>query len=92
MGVMFLAFAKDTSDASIRARLSKPIGTEAIKRLAGRAAAQIVNYDVASDTPVFTDDLAPVEEITRRMLNHAAASQRQDHSPRAVPTTASSED
>lgn len=89
---MFLAFAKGTSDASIRARLSKLTGTEAIKRLAGRAAAQIVNYDVASDTPVFTDDLAPVEEITRRMLNHAATSQPQDHSPRAAPTTASSED
>jgi spermidine synthase len=66
---MLLAFPKETSEAPIRARFSKFEGDEAIKRLARRAEAQITEIEVPAGTTVFTDDFAPVEEITRRMLN-----------------------
>ena len=66
---MLLAFPKEKTEASIRTQLKNVEGTEAIKRLAKRAEAQIANLDVPTGTIVFTDDIAPVEEITRRMLN-----------------------
>jgi spermidine synthase len=66
---MLLAFPKEESEAWIRARLDKFRGNEVIKRLARRAAAQIVVSEVPAGTAVFTDDMAPVEEITRRMLS-----------------------
>jgi spermidine synthase len=66
---MLLAFAKDTSEASIRARFHRFEGDEAVERLARRAAGQIAKFEVPAGTTVFTDDFAPVEEMTRRMLN-----------------------
>jgi hypothetical protein len=66
---MLLAFTKQTAEASIRARLGQFEGNEAIKRLARRAEAQIVECEVPAGTTVFTDDFAPVEEMTRRLLN-----------------------
>jgi len=66
---MLLAFPKEESEAWIRARLAKFGGNEVIKRLARRAEAQIVESEVPAGTIVFTDDFAPVEEITRRMLS-----------------------
>lgn len=66
---MLLAFAKETSEASIRARLNNFEGDGGIKHLARRAEAQIAEFQMPAGTTVFTDDFAPVEEITRRMLN-----------------------
>ena len=66
---VLLAFPKHASAASIRARLSRYEGDEAIKRLARRAEAQVADFEVPAGTTVFTDDFAPVEEMTRRMLN-----------------------
>ena len=66
---MLLAFGKETSEASIRARLNRYEGDEAIKRLARRAAAQVAEFQVPAGTTVFIDDFAPVEEMTWRMLN-----------------------
>jgi hypothetical protein len=66
---MLLAFPKNTSAGSIRARLNRYEGDEGIKRLAKRAEAQVADFEVPAGTTVFTDDFAPVEEMTRRMLN-----------------------
>ena len=66
---MLLAFATETSEATVRSRLRAFDGEAAIQQLAKRAQTQISNFKVPPGTPVFTDDLAPVEEITRRMLN-----------------------
>jgi len=65
---MLLAFAQQTSASEIRARLGSFRGRVAIRDLARRAASQIADFGVAEGTAVFTDDWAPVEEITRRML------------------------
>jgi spermidine synthase len=66
---MLLAFTKQTATASIRARLSTFEGDEAVKRLARWAEAQVTEFEVPAGATVFTDDFAPVEEMTRRMLN-----------------------
>jgi len=66
---MLLAFPKETSEASVRARLRSFEGSHAIERLARRAAEmQIARVSVPAGTAVFTDDFAPIEGITRRML------------------------
>ena len=66
---MLLAFAKATPESAIRARLLAFAGNEAVERLAKRAGKQIAEIAVPPGTIVFTDDFAPVEEMTRRMLN-----------------------
>ena len=66
---MLLAFPKETSEASMRARLNRFEGDKAIQRLARQAEPQIAELKLPAGATVFTDDLAPVEEITRRMLN-----------------------
>jgi predicted membrane-bound spermidine synthase len=66
---MLLAFRKETSEASIRSRLGSFEDKPAIIRLAKRAERQITHVEVPTGTLVFTDDFAPVEDITRRMLD-----------------------
>lgn len=66
---MLLAFAGERSGDSIRGRLEDFQGDETIQRLARQAASRVGDVHVPRGTPVFTDDLAPVEEITRRMMN-----------------------
>jgi spermidine synthase len=66
---MLLAFSKDTSEDAIRERLQNVRETEAIEGLAEHASTHIVDYNIPPETTAFTDDFAPVEEITRRMLN-----------------------
>jgi len=68
---MLLAFSKETPDASIRARLESYRGNAFVMRLAASAAARISVIEPAAGTIVFTDDFAPVENMTRRMLNSA---------------------
>jgi len=65
---MLLAFSKETPDALIRARLESYQGNAFVMRLAASAAARIALLDPAAGTVVFTDDFAPVENMTRRML------------------------
>lgn len=65
---ILLAFSGETSPDSVRAKLATSQGDPAIQLLAKRTASQIVDLDVAPETLVFTDDYAPVEDITRRML------------------------
>jgi predicted membrane-bound spermidine synthase len=66
---MLFAFPTETSEDEVRRRLATFDGDQAVKRLARRAATQITDVDVPDGTAVFTDDYAPIEEITRRMLN-----------------------
>lgn len=66
---MLLAFSKETSKDAIRDRLANFDGDPAVKSLAKRAADQIADVEPPKGTVVFTDDYAPVEELTRRMLN-----------------------
>lgn len=65
---MLLAFSRETSQASVRTRLATFQGDQTIQLLARKAASQIIDFDVPPETLVFTDDYAPVEDITRRML------------------------
>lgn len=65
---MLLAFSRETSPDSVRAKLATFQGDPTIQLLAKRTASQIVDLEVAPETLVFTDDYAPVEDITRRML------------------------
>jgi spermidine synthase len=66
---MLLAFASETPQDSIRGRLEEFDGDAPVKRLAKIAAAQIADFQIPPGAGVFTDDFAPVEEITRRMLS-----------------------
>jgi spermidine synthase len=65
---MLLAFCEESSEASVRARLESFRGDQTIQRLAKRAESQVTALQVPDGTVVFTDDFAPVEEMTRRML------------------------
>ena len=62
------AFPRERSAASIRAQLERVEGPEPIRQLARNAASAVVDLVPPAGTPVFTDDHAPVEEMTRRML------------------------
>ncbi|HVH73980.1 MAG TPA: fused MFS/spermidine synthase [Stellaceae bacterium] len=66
---MLLAFATATPRSAIRARLQDFADNQVVDRLARRAATQLTDVYVPPGTVVFTDDFAPVEEMTRRMLN-----------------------
>ncbi len=65
---MVLAFSSERSIESIRSALQRTTRNEQVGRLARKAASQIVELVPAEGTIVFTDDHAPVEEMTRRML------------------------
>ena len=66
---MLLAFSHVIPEASIRARLEGYEGNAFVMRMAASAAARISQVDPSAGTIVFTDDCAPVEYMTRRMLN-----------------------
>jgi spermidine synthase len=65
---ILFAFAQERSAASIRAQLEQVEGTGPLQDLARHAAATITDFVPPPGTSVFTDDRAPVEEMTRRML------------------------
>jgi spermidine synthase len=65
---LVFAFAGDRGADSIRSQLRKTEGGETFRRLAQEAATEMSDLVPPVGTPVFTDDHAPVEEITRRML------------------------
>jgi spermidine synthase len=66
---MLFAFPTPTPTAAFRARLASSAGRRTVERLARNAERQVADVAVPAGTVVFTDDLAPVEEMTRRMLN-----------------------
>ena len=65
---MVLAFRSERSIESIRSALRSATSDEQVGRLARKAASQIVELAPAEGTLIFTDDHAPVEEMTRHML------------------------
>jgi spermidine synthase len=65
---MVFAFAQERSIASVRSLFSRAESSDMVNRLAREAARRIDDLNPPDGTPVFTDDHAPIEEITRRML------------------------
>ena len=65
---MVLAFARSKTVAEIRQQWAQIRGEQALLDLAGDAGLAIVELKPPAGAAVFTDDLAPVEEMTRRML------------------------
>jgi spermidine synthase len=65
---MVFAFTRVKSVAQVRERLEHLLGEQTLQELARKAAATIDDLVPPEGTPVFTDDHAPVEEMSRRML------------------------
>jgi len=65
---MVFAFTRVKSVAQIRERFEHLIADQPLRELAREAAAAIVDLLPPEGTPFFTDDHAPVEEMSRRML------------------------
>jgi predicted membrane-bound spermidine synthase len=65
---VLLAFSKATPNSLICARLASYEGNGGVKRLGAAAAARISEVEIPAGVREFTDDFAPVEPMTRRML------------------------
>ncbi len=65
---MLFAFTEDRTSAEVRNLLEGRDGTDAVSTLARTAIPHFADLVVPPATPVFTDDHAPVEEMTRRTL------------------------
>ncbi len=66
---LVLAFTREgRTAASVRAQLERLKHRKDIEQLAHKAAASVADLVPPHETTVFTDDYAPVEEMTRRML------------------------
>jgi spermidine synthase len=68
-----LATTESLSLDDIRQRLRAPNAPRATARLAQRVANGLRRLTPARDAPVFTDDLAPIEPITRKMVGEYEA-------------------
>jgi len=68
MSYMLFAFPDRRPLASVRAELERAQGDPGVIRMAQAAASQIAELEPPSDALTFTDDLAPIEPMTRRML------------------------
>jgi spermidine synthase len=68
---ILFAFGKKRALAETVARLKKGAGAEWVQELAQKAAAEMVEFEPRAGSVVFTDDKAPIEEMTRRMLVEA---------------------
>jgi len=68
---ILFAFAEKRDLAEIVARLKRGAGPAWVQELAQKAAGEIVEFEPRDGAVVFTDDRAPVEEMTRRMLAEA---------------------
>jgi hypothetical protein len=66
---MVLAFTRPQTLDSVRARLRAIEGNNPWQALARKSAAEITEPSVQPGAIVLTDDRAPVEEMTRRMLS-----------------------
>ncbi len=62
------AFARARTLESVRRRFASMEGTDLWQRLARQSAGEIVEPEVRRDAVIFTDDRAPIEAMTRRML------------------------
>ena len=62
------AFCRERTILSIRAAMERASEASRLSELTGAAAAQVEAFAPRSDALVFTDDRAPVEEMTRQTL------------------------
>jgi predicted membrane-bound spermidine synthase len=65
---LLLAFAERRSIDGVRERLRSVEGSAVVRQLAQRAARALVEFEPPPGVPIFTDDHAPVEELTRSMM------------------------
>jgi spermidine synthase len=65
---MLFAFSKPRSLASVREQLDSVLGSSGIVKIARDAAAGMMDFRAPADAVVFTDDHAPIDPMTRRML------------------------
>lgn len=68
--IMF-AFARPVSREELKARLWKPQPSEEVQRFSRGAESHIKSFEPYDGSPVLTDDLSPLEAITRRTLAEA---------------------
>jgi len=65
---ILFAFAEKRELAETVARLKQGAGPGWVQELAERAAEEIAEFEPRAGALIFTDDRAPIEEMTRRML------------------------
>jgi spermidine synthase len=70
---LLFVFARERDAADVRAQLARVNSGDIIEQLARRAAASLQDLTPPVGTPFFTDDHAPIEEMTRRMTKTRAA-------------------
>jgi spermidine synthase len=63
-----MAFPRTTPLAELQQRLKEVKGEQAFQQLAHEAADSVAELRPSVGTPVFTDDRAPIEDMTRRTL------------------------
>jgi spermidine synthase len=69
---ILFAFAEKHELSETVARLRQGAGPVWVRELAQKAAGEIVEFEPKAGAVIFTDDKAPVEEMTRRMLAESA--------------------
>lgn len=65
---ILFAFAEKRSVEETVARLRQATGPAWVQELAQKAAGELVEFEPRAGAVIFTDDRAPIEEMTRRML------------------------
>lgn len=65
---ILFAFAEKRNIVETAVRLKEGAGPEWVRELAMKAAGEIVEFAPRAGAVIFTDDRAPVEEMTRKML------------------------
>lgn len=62
------AFARKRTHEEVTEKLRAASGPDWVQKLAAKAAKEIVEFEPQANATVFTDDKAPIEEMTRHML------------------------
>jgi spermidine synthase len=70
---LLFVFPRGRDAEDVRSRLGRVNSGDIIEQLARRAAASVRELTPPDGTPFFTDDHAPIEEMTRRMTKTRAA-------------------
>jgi len=65
---ILFAFAEKRELAETSGRLKQGAGPAWVRELAQKAAGEMVEFEPRAEAVIFTDDKAPIEEMTRRML------------------------
>lgn len=65
---ILFAFTMKHALANTGARLKESAGPQWVQDLAQKAVGEMVEFEPQAGAVIFTDDRAPIEEMTRRML------------------------